>query len=282
MKYQKNKYNIGGNANIVKAFYKASKDYVWVLADNDDYSWESWKQVEQGVIDNNDAIIVAVFDNPRYDVATLFIQATFLPGVIYKTSLIDDTVMGNMEFNISNMFPHLALSSKLINEDLKISCVDNSVVINGDNYDENGEYEYTRGYQKDSIHPLQRDMNWFTGYANSLHMIKDKKTRNYIIRNNKCCAGLNSAQAFYFNKKESNGSIYNMLSIFSVLNWSDKVRFLLNMIFVNSLYLFVYIHVEKRFVNNNTELQVIWRMKLFNCIKTNLFKYKKKLKRIVR
>ena len=39
LKYEKNKYNIGGNANIVKAFYRANKDYVWVLADNDDFNW---------------------------------------------------------------------------------------------------------------------------------------------------------------------------------------------------------------------------------------------------
>ena len=32
----------------MKVFYMAEKKYVWVLADNDIYNWESWYEVEKG------------------------------------------------------------------------------------------------------------------------------------------------------------------------------------------------------------------------------------------
>ena len=100
--YEKNKYNIGGNANIVSAFYKAEREYVWILADNDDYCWDNWNEVEQYINDKSDAVVVATYECPKYDIAQLYNQMTFLPGVIYKTSNIDDTVIGNMEFNIAD------------------------------------------------------------------------------------------------------------------------------------------------------------------------------------
>ena len=176
LKYECNKYNIGGNANIVKAFYKATNEYVWVLADNDSFKWDSWKDVEVAIEKQSDAIIVANYNCPKWDIASLFLQTTFLPGVIYKRANIDDTVMCNMEFNISNMFPHLALSAKLFNENKNFTILDNPIINVEANEDENGEYTYTRGFEG-YVHPLQRGMNWISGYANSLYLIKDKKIR---------------------------------------------------------------------------------------------------------
>ena len=40
-------HNIGGNANIARAFEIASKDYVWVLCDDDFYNWENWAEIER-------------------------------------------------------------------------------------------------------------------------------------------------------------------------------------------------------------------------------------------
>ena len=225
LKYTKNKYNIGGNANIMKAFLSAQKEYVWILADNDNYNWESWSEVEQAVIDKKDAIMVSTSELPKEDIAQFFIQTTFLPGVIYKTELIDDDVMGNMAFNISNMFPHLALSSKLINENKDVLIVKKAVVEVCSNIDEiTGEYKYTRGYSDKKVHPLMRDMNWIAGYANSLYMIQDEKLRSYIATHNRFyISELNSAKIFFYNNKESNCNLYNILSIFCVLNIPNKI-----------------------------------------------------------
>lgn len=277
LKYEKNKYNIGGNANIVKAFYKADKDYVWILADNDDLCWDSWGEVEKFIEEDSDAIVVATYECPKYDVAQLFDQMTFLPGVIYKTSNIDDTVIGNMEFNISNMFPHLALASKLINENKKISIVDNAIVLVRDNCDENGKYVYTRGYKSDDVHPLQKGMNWISGYANSLYLIKDKKIRNYIISHNRYCTELNSAKVLFWFKKEPEQNLYNYLCVFAVLSFCDKLRFILNLIFYYSLYRIIYISKRESFNDINKILSVQFDLRLFSFIKIKIFKINKNI-----
>ena len=271
--YEKNQYNIGGNANIVKAFYKASKEYIWILADNDQFCWKSWSDVENGIKNAADAIIVSKYENPEKNLAQLFIQTTFLPGVIYKTENIDDTVMGNMQFNISNMFPHLALSAKLLNENKNIAIIKNAIVIPGDNRDETtGDYKYTRGYKDTNIHPLMKNMNWLTGYANSLHLIKDKNLRNYIANNNMFYyCPLTSANIFYYNEKESEGSLYNLLSIFCVLNMWNKLRFIINFILYHTLYRIIYIYSSYNAGNENYYTK-IYKMRLLHFIKMNLFR----------
>lgn len=276
LKYIKNKYNIGGNANIMKAFYMAEKKYVWILADNDYYNWESWNEVESGIIDEKDAIMVSTYELPTENIAQFFIQTTFLPGVIYKTELIDNDVMGNMAFNIPNMFPHLAVSSKLINEKKEVLIVKKAIIDIGCNADENtGVYKYSRGYSDKIIHPLMRDMNWITGYANSLYMIQDEKLRSYIATHNKFyISELNSAKIFFYNDKESNGNLYNLLSVFCVLNIPNKIRFLFNWIGYYTIYRILYIYAECVYPNSSNEYYKHYRIRIFNCIKAKLFKIK--------
>ena len=279
IKYTKNKYNIGGNANIMKAFYNAKKDYVWVLADNDLYSWESWSEVEKAILNQKDAVMVSTYEVPKLNVAQFFIQTTFLPGVIYKTSLIDNEVMGNMAYNISNMFPHLALSAKLINEKRDTYIVSKAIIDVGDNTDEKtGEYIYTRGYEQSCVHKLMKDLNWMAGYANSLYMISDKKTRNYIATHNLFyMSKLNSAEVFFLNNKLSNGSLYNLLSIFCVLNFWNKIQFLINWLFYYTLFRIVYIYSGTTRPDIKGFIYKQYRIRILNLIKTKLFKLKIKI-----
>lgn len=277
LRYKKNKYNIGGNANIVQAFYKASKEYVWVLADNDNYSWEAWEQVKQEIDKQVDAIVVATYEHPKLDVAQLFLQTTFLPGVIYKTSNIDDTVMGNMEFNISNLFPHLALSAKLINEKKNISIIDKPIVSVGSNENELGEYTYTRGF-RGYIHPLQKGMNWISGYANSLHLIKNPKIRNYIISHNSFGTELNSAKLFFYKDKAADKNLYNYLCVFAVLSSWNKLKFIMDFILYLTIYKIIFISHRKVFNKNSNEYVIQFDLRLFGFIKTKLFRITKKIK----
>ena len=275
--YEKNKYNIGGNANIVSAFYKAEREYVWILADNDDYCWDNWNEVEQYINDKSDAVVVATYECPKYDIAQLYNQMTFLPGVIYKTSNIDDTVIGNMEFNIANLFPHLALALKLINENKKISIVDKAIVLAGDNRDENGDYIYTRGYDSSYVHPLQKGMNWLCGYANSLWLIQDEKIRNYIISHNRFCSELNSPKLFFWNPKDSERNVYNYLCIFAVLSLWDKIIFILNVILYYSLYRIIFISKREAFDLKRGLLVIQYNLRLFYYIKTKLYRINKNI-----
>lgn len=270
LKYIKNKYNIGGCANIVKAFYKASKEYVWILADNDNYLWDNWSQVEHEIEAQADAIVVATYECPKFDIAQLFLQTTFLPGVIYKTSNIDDTVIGNMEFNISNMFPHLALSAKLINENKNISILDKPIVLAGNNEDENGNYTYTRGFEG-FVHPLQKGMNWLCGYVNSLYLIKDDSIRKYIISHNRCCSELNSAKLFFYKDKIAGKNLYNYLCVFALISPLDKIRFFINLILYLTVYKIIFISRKEKFEVDKNKHIIRFDLRLFTFIKTKLF-----------
>ena len=278
LKYEKNLHNIGGNANITKAYYSATKKYVWVLADNDDFVWDSWTEVVDAINADKDAIMVSNYEKPQADVAQFFIQTTFVPGMIYKTSLIDNDVIMNMAFNISNMFPHLALSSKLINENLDVHILQNPIIEFGDNTDEaTGEYKYTRGQRSDIVHPLMADMNWITGFANSLYMIKDKKVRSYIATHNKFyISELNSAKLFFFNAKNSNGSLYNLLSIFCVLDIPNKLRFLFNWLGYYTIYRIIYFYTEYQRSKNKEDkfYYKLFRVRLLGLVRIKLLKLK--------
>ena len=280
LKYIKNKYNIGGNANIVKAFYKASKDYVWILADNDNYCWDSWSEVEDSINKKFDAIIVATYECPKFDIAQLFLQTTFLPGVIYRTSNIDDTVIGNMEFNISNMFPHLALSAKLINEQKAFHILNKPIVLIGSNNDEKGNYTYTRGYTG-FVHPLQKGMNWISGYANSLYLIKNSKIRNYIITHNRYCTELTSAKLFFYKDKASDNNLFNLFCVFCVLSPLDKFRFLINFILYLTLYKIIFISRQDIFKFEENKHIIKYNLRLFTFIKTKLFVITKNIKGVL-
>ncbi|MBP5429396.1 MAG: glycosyltransferase family 2 protein [Elusimicrobiaceae bacterium] len=243
LSYIKNKHNIGGNANIMKAFYLATYEYVWVLADNDHYCFDAWNQVENFIKEKADAIVISRYERPEIDIAQLYTQATFLPGIIYKTANIDDTVMGNMSYGIAIMFPHLALFAKLINENKDIRIITQSIVSVGNNNDEKtGKYIYTRGYKDHSLHPYLRDMNWLAGYANAIQFVQNKQTRHYIASNNRFfLTSLNSSQVFFINYHEGKTNLFNLLNIFCALTFLQKLKFLFDWIAYFSLYRVIYV-----------------------------------------
>ena len=266
LSYEKNKYNIGGNANIMKAFYEAEKEYVWVLADNDHYCWDSWHEVEKAINDNIDAIMVSTFLWPEVDIIGFYNQGTFLPGVIYKTSNIDDTVMGNMAYNISNMFPHVALFAKLMNEKKNISVVTTGIVEIGNNISKRTRsYTYTRGYTEEAMHPLLKDMTWYAGYANSLYLIKDKKVRNYIAthhRMNGPC--ISSISAIISNSKKE---LYMLMSMFSVLAPMSRVWFLLKVVYAYLFSNIFFVVLLYRRVSGKGEYETRYQIRILRRIK---------------
>ena len=264
LSYAKNKYNIGGNANIMKAFYEAKNEYVWILADNDHYCWDNWSEVEKAVEDGVDAIFVSTYGCPEISIAQLYNQATFLPGVIYKTSNIDDTVMGNMAYNISNMFPHSALMAKIINQNGNIYIVKKEIVSIGDNRDKKtGKHIYTRGYDNSYMHPYLKEMSWLTGYANSILLLNNKNIRNICLTKDLFCLKFNSARVFDYNKKNGSKSLYNLLCIYCVLSPLSKVRFLINLICEKSLYKIIYFYSLCAKPNENNQIITRYYIRIF-------------------
>lgn len=275
LKYVKNKYNIGGNANIARTFELYQKDYIWILCDDDDFDWTSWQDVIDGINKKTDCIIVGHCDNPKYNLIQTFAQTTFLPATIYKTSNIDETVIANMQYNISNMFPHLALSTKLINENKTFTISDKPIVLYGG--DELPlEQTYIRGYQKRDIHPYSANCSYLAGFTNAIMLIKDKKLRQDFIQKRKFyTTKAISANFFIENSLRYSGSFYNIFCVFNVLGFWQKIRFIINWILYNILFRFIYIYTYETYNEHTNEIFFICRLRLFkNLLKTNLFKIK--------
>ena len=280
LNYLCNRVNIGGNGNIAYAFFLASKKYVWVLADDDSYKWDSFYEVEEAMEKDADAIMVSTYEFPWIDIAQFFIQATFLPSVIYKTSLINAETMLNMTVNIPNLFQHVALVADLINRNITIPIVRHGIVKrepNEDCLDESGKkIRYDRGYKSNSyIHPLFANMNWLSGYANSLYLISDKKERSYLASHSMFQMWpLTSAEAIAYNRKHSNNSIYNLCCIFCVLNLKYKIRFIINIIFYYSLYRIIYIKSNYKADYKKGIIYKQYRLQIFSFLKFHIFKTK--------
>ena len=111
LKHIRHSHNIGGNANICRAFEmgaSSGKEYFWVLCDDDKYDFSNWCEVEERIRANDDVICLCDYVFPSQDKKTYpsyqIFQLTFVPAGIYKTELITGDVLINMYDAILTMF----------------------------------------------------------------------------------------------------------------------------------------------------------------------------------
>lgn len=249
LKHVLHRKNIGGNANITRAIELASKEYVWILGDNDEYSWESWQEVENAIYGNYDAIITS---NIKNNIANIFYSCALISGCIYKTVNITETVLSNAYDNIRFLFPHLAVCAKNINENNRFYIVSKDIVKIGVN--PNMMTTYCRGFNIDEIPEPRRNIFWSVGYFNSLELIQDRKKRTEIIN------GLRHYHKTLFdlfrtivilNQLQNNGYKYNLQQIFRFLNWYQKIKFILAFLSVKlswKNYKFWFLRYEKDWI----------------------------------
>lgn len=230
IKYQKNKYNLGIAGNIAKAMELASKEYVWIICDDDIYDWSSWAEVEQAINNNEKLICVARYamnDDEKTDIAHQLMQMSFVPAIIYNTSLLNDSTMRNSFDNIFTLFPHLVPIVHYINNGNKIYVVDKGIVANGMNI-ETTDCSYVRGNNISVLCQRTKTMTWIVGYANICSMIKDVKLKHqamicaidYIHGNFK--QFVNHMLCLYFDEENR----MQFLDVYSQLDTKNKIRLL--------------------------------------------------------
>ena len=179
------------------------------------------------------------------------------------------------------MFPHMALSARLINDKKEFYIIQNPIVINGIEEEETVEKSYTRGTQKRDLHPYRSNLSYIAGYANTLMLIKDKKLRNDIAMNHrfykcKMCSG----KMFFENASCHRNSFYNLFCIFNMLNFANKIKFIIQLILFFTLYRIIYIYNLESYNEESGIISQDYRMRLFYVIKLKLFKFKYKYKGI--
>ena len=172
--------NIGGNANIARTFEIASKEYLWVICDDDIYHWENWTEVENAINNDYDAVVVALHNiTDRNNISDIIFQLTFLPGGIYKTSTINENVIRNIYDNISNIFPHIPVAINIANKNGRFYLLNKPLVENGWEIaakinDKAADGSYLRGNDTSELFPVTQNLCWYIGYVNSLTLLNKK------------------------------------------------------------------------------------------------------------
>lgn len=225
LKHICHKKNIGGNANIVRAFETATKDYLWLLADNDHYDWSSWDEIETAIDQNYDGIITLKGKNIP---SNIFYSASLISGCIYKTSNFTETVFFNAYDNIRFLFPQLAFCAKNINDNNRFYTVSKNIVNIMPNPDMKNTYN--RGMNYEEIPTPRRNIFWSVGYLTSTELIKDKKIRTQVIdelrHHHKSLFELFRSMVI-LNKIQKKDYFYNYQQILRTLNFKQKIKFIL-------------------------------------------------------
>lgn len=195
LKYVKNHFNVGANANIVKAMESSTKEYYWILGDDDFYDFKDWQKVEDAI--NRGEKVISIFKPEVYksDLPALIQCSTFVAANIVSSSLLNNTVITNAHYTTHTLFPHLAPIISHINHGGNIFASNSRIVY--DDFEQRGESSYLRGYASDDI--FYANMSWITGFALVVSNLKDKNLRadtlkfamNYMYGGTyKCLKGL--------------------------------------------------------------------------------------------
>ena len=152
--YIKNHRNVGLPGNICKAMEFASREYFWILCDNDELDFSAWPEVEKAMDEKKDLILAAIYYfDPKKEKecfeALVLNQLTFLPAGIYRTEHLTDNVMSYAVADTYTVLPHLPLGCAIINKKGKIAKLTKGIVTLTDNV----KIEKLRRYDFDRIKP---------------------------------------------------------------------------------------------------------------------------------
>ncbi|MDD2967121.1 MAG: glycosyltransferase family 2 protein [Desulfovibrionaceae bacterium] len=232
-------YNIGGNANIARAFETASSKFVWIICDDDEYDFSYWNEVQNAIDEEKNLIVVANYLKPKESKVNLIKQLTFVPAGIYKVSNFNSTMMINMHYCISSMFPQMAIFADIINKQKEIYicqhwCVRMKV---------NEDAAYTRGVTG-FPHPYMKDCFWHSGFATAIQLFENKNLRKELMDNIdldgqkgfRCMVKLASISYEQYNNR-----IRNLFDLFSACSAQQKISLILAILY----YYILLIHICK-------------------------------------
>lgn len=171
--------NAGADANTCMAYEIASREYLWVLCDDDKYDWTEWPSVARAIEEKAPSIMVSHYAiNDSIDLADPAYQLRFLtyvPGHIFRTELITSSVLANMYNSLYTLFPQLILPIDLINRGVAIRHT-RSCIVQEDRWD-SGDISWFRGTEKKELIPRRRYNDVIYGIAAQLLNLHDARLR---------------------------------------------------------------------------------------------------------
>ncbi len=158
VKYRRNARNVGIWGNLLRANEIASREYFWVLGDNDTYNWKCFNEVHKGIEAGADVLVVTYGDcdwKPK-DLRTWVVLPggwDICPCLILKTSNITDEMLRLMLEVASNNFT-MYRGVLLLNQNpnLKVIAVKADVV--------NWVRLEKKSYNDGTAFPLIREMSY--------------------------------------------------------------------------------------------------------------------------
>lgn len=192
IKHIRHEVNIGGNANICRAFEHSAtcgKDYAWILCDDDKFDFSNWSEVENHIKNDIDLICVSDYAFPtqkeKESKAYQIFQMTFVPASIFKTKYITNTVLMNMYDAILTMFQQTCLTAHIINNNGTVEVLKRPIVHNGLHFKDKVDTEslsFTRGTEdKKEILERRKQTFWILGFVNIVTLLKDKNLQKECV-----------------------------------------------------------------------------------------------------
>lgn len=270
--------NIGGNANICRAFEMATycgKEYCWILCDDDKYDFSNWSEVEKEINAQKDIICVSNYIcntlDKKSDVIYQIFQLTFVPAGIYKISNITNNVLMNMYDSIITMMQQACISIKCVNENKKIHVLSKPIVFNGLHFEDKVDDEslsYTRGANENINLERRNNTNWALGYSQVLSLLNDKKlAQNCFIESVADENIYTKKSSFYYDVIDKYLKFKNLnyfYEIFKILSVKNKFEIII--LAILSPFLIFYSSPKGIYV------------RLFGCLKTKIWSKKPKNK----
>lgn len=185
LKHIRHNRNIGGNANICRAFEMSEKEYIWVLCDDDEFNFSNWNEIKQAILSDKYDMIFTInhltnTSTPNTIPALLFLSA-FVPGCIYRSKNITSDLIINMYGCINTWYPHAIPSIDiLVNNNGSYFIPKENIVLRVAVDDLKGEV-FHRGQNEEKEHPDLSRMFWHVGYMKVLRFVHDKRKRKQLV-----------------------------------------------------------------------------------------------------
>jgi glycosyltransferase involved in cell wall biosynthesis len=222
--------NIGGNANVCRAFEISSKEYTWVLADDDHYNWSFWPDIYKAMQYGYDCIFTTLMNLCRVvgDGSILY-ETTFLPGCIYRTEWITSDVLQGMYSNIHTSLPHVTISLAILKNNGRFYIPCNQIVYPAPKIEDRPEIaakDYKRG-QEIYYSPFTKEKYWEIGFLNMISVLGLTTQEKILSDIFKLYGGKKEYMDFLINNYKYHGYLTrNMFDIYWSLPESYKNLFI--------------------------------------------------------
>ena len=253
IKHIRHTRNIGGNANIARAFELATHEYFWVLADDDTYDFTHWNEVEEEMEKGTNLIVVNRELLPRkktpFAPAELIRLLTFVPAAIHRSDSLDEATMMNIYYTAPFWFSQLAAIAPVINHHKSIAVLSSNIVKTGENDNNKGLNPHR------TLAGLARPykMTFFgANYLKSLALFEDLDVRNqaalyeYNHKQSVFGKGFRIART---NIIECDNNLQNYTATLSCFSFGNKFLFLAGIVagHLSAIFTFPYfIHKRKK------------------------------------